>query len=120
MARNPRTTDFARAFAEALGLPRTARAIIDALARARGRLAVDDIVRRVRSSERSVRENLSLLLRRGILERRIFVTTNKKLAYLYSLRPVEDLLAAARGDLARTLSRIERVARRLHDPTARG
>ncbi len=119
MAREPRTTDFARAFSEALGLPRTARRIIDALARTRARMGVDDIVRRVRSSERSVRENLSLLVRRGVLDRQIFVTANKKLAYLYSLRPVEDLLAAARGDLARTLSRIERVARRLHETTGR-
>jgi len=117
MAREPRMTDFARAFSEALDLPRTARQIVDILARTKDRLAVSEIVRRVRSSERSVRENLALLVRRGILDRQVFVTANKKLAYVYSLKPVADLIAAARGDLARTLDRIERVARRLRETT---
>lgn len=117
MTREPGTSDFVRAFSEALGLPRTARRIIDALARTRDRLGVDEIVRRVRSSERSVRENLGLLVRRGVLERQIFVTANKKLAYTYSLKPVSDLIATARGDLGRTLARIERVGRRFRETT---
>src|SRR3990172_9830851 len=117
MVRLDRLSDFAHELSEALRLPRTSRQILDTLSQTRKTLRVEELVERVRRSERSVRENLSLLLRRGILERRIFVTTNKKLAYLYSLRPVEDLLAAARGDLARTLSRIERVAPRLHETT---
>jgi predicted DNA-binding transcriptional regulator len=117
MTREPRTTDFARAFSEALGLPRTARRIIDALVRTRARMGVDDIVRRVRSSERSVRENLTLLVRRGVLDRQVFVTTNKKLAYRYSLRPVAELVATARGDLSRTLKRIERIGQRLRETT---
>src|SRR6266511_2018451 len=113
MARRARSLDFARALSEALGLPRTAARIISALVRARDALDVDEIVRRVRSSERSVRENLRVLLQRGILIRRAFVTANKKLAYAYSLRPIEDLLRAARRDLADTIARIEAVARRL-------
>ncbi len=113
-----RPAEFARALSEALGLPRTAQRIVEALSRTRDRLAVDEIVRRVRSSERSVRENLALLVRRGILDRQVFVTANKKLAYTYSLRSVTDLIATARGDLARTLARIERVGRRLLDARA--
>jgi len=118
MARESRIAEFGRAFSEALGLPRTATRIIDALARTRDRLGVDEIVRRVRRSERSVRENLMLLVRRGILDRRILVTANKKLAYVYSLKPVEDLVAAARGDLALVLRRIERIARHLRQSPA--
>ena len=117
MPRSFRPTEFAHTLSEALGLPRTAQRIVEALSRTRNRLGVDEIVRRVRSSERSVRENLALLVRRGILDRQVFVTANKKLAYVYSLRPVADLIAAARGDLARTLDRIERVARRLREGT---
>src|SRR6266540_6572961 len=115
MARRARSLDFARALSEALGLPRTAARIIGTLARARDALDVDEIVRRARSSERSVRENLRVLLQRGILIRRAFVTSNKKLAYAYTLRPVGDLLAAARRDVARTLARIEAVARRIRE-----
>lgn len=102
---------------DALHLPRTAGRILDALAQTRRTLRVDEIVARARSSERSVRENLSLLVRRGILEREVFVTTNKKLAYAYSLKPVEDLLTAVRRDLSLSLRKIESVARRLFPAT---
>src|SRR5947208_13651134 len=81
MARGKHHLDFAQALSKALGLPRTAALIVGALARTRKALAVDEIVRRVRSSERSVRENLRILLQRGILIRKVFVTANKKLAY---------------------------------------
>ncbi len=118
MVQRSRSSEFARALSEALSLPRTAARIIGALVRARAALDVDEIVRRVRSSERSVRENLRILLQRGILIRRAFVTANKKLAYAYSLRPLEDLLGAARRDVARTLARIEAVARRLRETAA--
>jgi predicted DNA-binding transcriptional regulator len=118
MARSDQRSDFARALSEALSLPRTAALIIGALALARDALGVEEIVRRVRASERSVRENLRVLLNRGILVRRVFVTSNKKLAYTYSLIPVEDLIAAARRDVARTLARIEAFARRLRKTSA--
>ena len=118
MAQPSRSLDFARTLSEALSLSKTAARIIGALARAREALDVEEIVRRVRSSERSVRENLRILLQRGILLRRAFVTANKKLAYAYSLRPIGDLLAVARRDVARTLARIEAVARRVRETKA--
>jgi predicted DNA-binding transcriptional regulator len=118
MARGKPRSDFAQALSKALGLPRTAALIVGALARTRRALAVDEIVRRVRSSERSVRENLRILLQRGILIRKVFVTTNKKLAYAYSLGSIETLVAAARRDVARTLARIEAVARRFRETSA--
>src|SRR2546427_3371409 len=118
MAGGKPRTDFAYAFSKALGLPRTAALIVGALARARRSLAVDELVRRVRSSERSVRENLRILLRRGILIRKVFVTANKKLAYAYSLGSIESLVAAARRDVTRTLARIEAVARRFRETAA--
>ena len=118
MAHGRRRSDFARAFSKALGLPRTAALIIAALARARKALGVGEIVRRVRSSERSVRENLRILLQRGILIRKVFVTANKKLAYAYSLGSIETLVAAARRDVARTLARIEAIARRSRETSA--
>lgn len=118
MAPRTRRSDFARAFSKALGLPRTAALIIHALSRARRALGVSEIVRRVRSSERSVRENLRILLRRGILIRKVFVTANKKLAYAYSLGSIETLVKAAKRDVARTLARIEAIARRVRETAA--
>jgi predicted DNA-binding transcriptional regulator len=95
----------------AFDLPRTSTAIVDLLVRSSRLLSVREIVERLHSSERSVRGNISLLVRRGILERRSFVTAKNRLAYLYRLRPRDDLLRAARSQFERNLSSLRRAAR---------
>lgn len=102
---------FTRGLAEALHLPRTATRIVDLLVRSSRQLSVSEIVRRVRMSERSVRSNLAMLLRRGILEREIVETAQKRLAYLYRLRPREELLEAVRTHFSRNLRALQDVAR---------
>ena len=102
---------FTRGLAEALRLPRTSARIVEILARSRRRLSVKEIVDRVRMSERSVRGNLALLLRRGILERQGVVTAQKRLAYLYRLRPAEDLVRAVRRHFSRNLAALRAAAR---------
>jgi len=105
---------FVTAFSEGLRLPRTSLKIVSALA-SRGELSVRQIVRQLRVSERSVRQNLALLMRRGILQREVLVTATKKLAYRYSLRSVEELLAAAEHEFASTVTRLQLFARRAAD-----
>lgn len=102
---------FTRGLADALRLPRTATRIVDLLARSRRQLSVREIVARVRMSERSVRGNLALLLRRGILERTLVLTARKRVAYRYALRPVDDLLGAVRGHFSRNLRALRAAAR---------
>ncbi len=67
-------------------------------------------------SERSVRGNLALLLRRGVLEREVVVTARKRVAYLYRLRPAEDLLRAVRRQFSSSLAGLHRAARRRLSP----
>ena len=69
---------FLREMSEALGLPRTAGRIVDILAGTRKQLSVPEISKRIRASERSVRQNLALLLSRGLLDRRRFLTSRRK------------------------------------------
>ena len=109
---------FARGLAEALHLPRTAARIVELLARSRAQLSVKEIVARVRMSERSVRGNLALLLRRGILERRVVVTAQKRIAYLYRLRPAEDLMQTVRRHFSRNLDALRLAARRVSPRSA--
>ncbi len=109
---------FSRGLADALRLPRTAARIVELLARSSRQLSVQEIVSRVRMSERSVRGNLALLLRRGILERRVVTTATKRLAYLYRLRPADDLVAAVRVQFTRSLATIRRHARRISPKSA--
>lgn len=83
---------------------------MEALARTRATLSVPQIPERIRASERAVRQNVGLLLRRGFLDRRSIVTPGRKFAYSYSLRSVEVILAAARRDFRRTVRRLEAFA----------
>jgi predicted DNA-binding transcriptional regulator len=102
-----------RSMSEALSLPRTAERIMESLARAGRFLPVKELVKHVRMSERSVRKHLSLLVRRGLLQRRAVPRGSRKIAYEYSLRPVQDMLNAARDDFARTIQKLESAVRRL-------
>ena len=102
---------FVAAFSQGLRLPRTSLKIVGLLA-TRGQLSVRQIVRLVRASERSVRQNLALLMKRGLLQREVLVTTKKKLAYAYSLPDISELLVAAERELASTVTRLQLFARR--------
>ena len=102
---------FAKVLSGAFGLPRTSTAIVDLLVRSSRHLSVREIVERLHRSERSVRGNIALLVRRGILERRSFVTAKNRLAYLYRLRPRDDLLRAVRSQFEKNLSSLRRAAR---------
>lgn len=107
---------FAKGLSNALGLPRTATAIVDLLVRSSRHLSVREIVERLHKSERSVRGNIALLVRRGILERRAIVTAKNRLAYLYRLRPHDDLVRTVRLQFARNLSALRRAARGRSSP----
>ena len=109
---------FSRGLADVLRLPRTAARIVNLLARSRRQLSVPEIVAKVRMSERSVRGNLALLLRRGVLERKVIVTAQRRLAYLYRLRPAEDLVRAVRGHFSRNLAALRAAASRLSPRSA--
>jgi len=103
---DPSLRRFASALAEGLHLPQTAGRIVGLLA-TQGRLSVRQIVARARASERGVRQNLSLLMRKGILERKVLVTANRKLAYTYSLKSVDELLAAAEREFSSMVTRLQ-------------
>src|SRR5437867_8131638 len=101
---------FTEGLSSALRLPRTATAIVDLLARSSRHLSVREIVQHLKMSERSVRGNIALLVRRGVIERKTFVTAKNRLAYLYRLRPHEDLLQAVRSQFARNLEMLQKAA----------
>jgi predicted DNA-binding transcriptional regulator len=93
-----------------LDLPKTASKILKTLARTTKRLDVREVVRRVRSSERSVRKYLVLLTRKGILEREVVKTARGKLAYLYYIAPVDKVSAVLRREVSRTVKKLEDIA----------
>ena len=90
-------------------LPETGNLIIQALSTYRKALSVREIVSRVGRSERSVRSALSGLVEKGLLQRRIRVTENKRLSYSYFLGPRDRLVKAARREVLNQLERLERI-----------
>jgi len=54
-------------------------------------LLVSEIVKRIKRSERHIRERLKILQENGFLKKDIQVLNNKRLAYRYSLRSVDNV-----------------------------
>lgn len=96
-----------RRVSDVLGLPKTAARILECMARAGRYMPVAELVARVRMSERSVRKHLSVLVRRGLLQRRASPRGSKKIAYEYRVPSAHALVEAARTDFARTFAVLE-------------
>ncbi len=107
----PESGKLAALLARIYDLPQTASRIVDVLAEGRKKLGVRQLVARVRRSERSVRHALSVLVRKGILEREVTVTATKKLAYVYSLTPLEHIVQGVREEFSHTVTKLEEMAR---------
>ncbi|MFQ6128288.1 MAG: DeoR family transcriptional regulator [Thermoplasmata archaeon] len=96
-----------------LNLPKTASKILKTLVRSRKKLNVNQVVKRVDRSERSVRKHLVFLTRKGILERKAIKTARGKLAYIYYMAPVEKISAVLRREISRTTRKLDEIARPL-------
>jgi predicted DNA-binding transcriptional regulator len=105
--------DLIHAAANVFRLSGTARAILKVLSRAKQALSVEDIAGRVRRSERAVRTHLMSLVKRGILIRKVIVTKNKKLAYKYTLGPIEKIITSLKTEISRQLRNLEAIEKGL-------
>jgi predicted DNA-binding transcriptional regulator len=105
--------DLIQAIANVFRLPGTAKMILKVLGRARQTLSVKEIAERVRRSERSVRTHLGILMKKGILIRKVIITKNKKLAYKYALGPIEKIVHSLRSELGKQLKHLEALEKRL-------
>jgi predicted DNA-binding transcriptional regulator len=88
-------------------LPETSILIIRSLSVTRKALSVKEIMRSVRRSERSVRASLVELVNKGLLKRRVKVTDNKRLSYVYLTGPFDHLLKVTRREILNQLERLE-------------
>ena len=113
MSETPSKRNFVKSVSKALHLSRTAERIVDSLVRARKYLPVKELVKRVKMSERSVRKHLVILMRKGVLHRRVTSGRSKRVKYEYSLKPAEDILRAAQHDFNLTLNRLETAVKHL-------
>jgi predicted transcriptional regulator len=104
-----RIKDLIPLLSEIFHLPGTSNLVIRTLSIYRKALSVKEIASRVRRSERSVRTSLSELVDKGLLQRRIKVTANKRLSYTYFLGHLDRLVKVARREVLNQLERLERL-----------
>ena len=96
-----------------LGIPETGHKILEILVKTRKKLSVTELVKLLKRSERSIRAHLRVLVEKKLLEREIEVTETKKLAYRYSIRPLEALLGIVRREIVKQLEEIDTLSKRL-------
>ncbi|MEW6069713.1 MAG: hypothetical protein AB1485_03775 [Candidatus Thermoplasmatota archaeon] len=95
---------------ESSDLPKTSSNILATIA-GRRKLLVSEISRRVKRSERAVRNHLRVLMRKGFLSRKIEITRNKKLAYRYSLKPLSKIVKKLKQELVIKIRKLNKFVR---------
>lgn len=93
-------------------LPKTALKIIEILMKAKKKLSISEIANSLKISERSVRNYISFLLKKGILGRKLEKIKNKT-KYYYYLEPFDKILNTVRKELMRKIKVIERLNLRM-------
>ena len=81
---------FLKEAAHVMDLSRTDFEILKALYEGK-HLLISEIVECIKRSERHIRERLKILQENGFLKKDIEVLNNKRLAYRYSLRSVDNI-----------------------------
>jgi len=105
----PRFKDITDLVSDVFYLPMTSVHIVKALALTQRALSVTDIMKNVKRSERSIRASLVKLVKKGILKRKVQVTDNKRLSYVYFLGPLDRLVKVTRREILNQLERLERI-----------
>ncbi len=71
------------------------------------KLLVSDITNHIKRSERHLRQRLSVLVEKGFLKKNIEVLENKRLAYRYSLKPIESIVNEIKNNLFKKINEFE-------------
>jgi predicted transcriptional regulator len=96
-------------------LPGTGRLILETLMASKTAFSVKDLLKRVKRSERSVRGALDHLVAKGVLIRKVSITGRKRLAYLYTVGPMDRMVKVVRGEILNQLENLERLEGTLHE-----
>lgn len=91
---------------EILGLGKTVADILSVISKNKEML-ISDIAEKIKKSERSVRKYLKTLVDKGLLEKKIDITRNNRLAYKYSMRSPEKIFEILKIDLTTKIDKVE-------------
>jgi predicted transcriptional regulator len=114
------TKEFLVLVASTFQLPLTGRLILETLMASKTALSVNDLLKRIKRSERSIRGALEILSVKGVIIRRVSITGRKRLAYLYTIGPMDRIVKVVRGEILNRLEDLERLEGILHDTKISG
>jgi len=102
--------NFAAEVTSGLGIPKACARIIEVVALQGRMLSFAEISERARISDRSLRSHLGTLVRKGIVQRDVAITSTRRLAYSYHLAPLGDIARLVRNELSGRMERLRRLA----------
>jgi len=101
--------DITQLVSDVFDLSETSAQIIRALSATRKALSVNEIKKRLKRSERSIRGALVKLVNKGLLKRKVRVTDSKRLSYIYFLGPLERVVKVTRREILNQLEKLEKL-----------
>jgi len=89
-----------------LNLPKTDIEIIVTLQKSNN-LLISEIANKIKRTQTHVRKRVQFLYKKGILDKKIEVLKNKRIAYRYSLIPLNKMKVRVKTDILAQLKEIE-------------
>lgn len=80
-------------------LTKTDAEILKALIQQKSGLLISDLTRTIQRSERTIRQRIKKLLDHGILQKKIEIQKNKRLAYRYNIKSKQILISKSKQHL---------------------
>jgi len=99
-----------------LGISATGRMILSSLVKTKKELSVSEITAKIKRSERSVRAQLKVLTKLGLVRRKIIITKKSRLAYRYFAPLINELTESVKKE---TLGRLRRLEMRMRGISGR-
>ncbi len=99
-------SQFIKTVTSARDLSKTDTEILKVLITKEGGLLISEITEYIKRSERNVRNRLDLLIKKGLLKKKIEVLNNKRLAHRYSLESVEKIVEASKNHLLKKVGEL--------------
>lgn len=101
-----RHLDITKITTEIFGFGETVAEILRVVSK-NNEMLISDIAGKIKKSERSVRKYLKTLVDKGLLEKKVDITRNNRLAYKYSMCSPEKILEILKIDISVKLDKIE-------------
>lgn len=96
---------------DVLGIAPTGRRILEVLIKKKEKLSIREIITRIDRSERAVRAHLKGLLNLGLVHKEAYITEHKRIAHLYFVPTVKDMIKSAKKEILKRLRELERLPR---------